>query len=70
MMCLASNVSYDEISLQKPNTSIFTLLIIPGAGDNDGKQCHVRHAGKSLRHPISHIPAPELAIHNSDLFPV
>lgn len=26
------------------------------------------HAGKSLRHPISHVPAPELEIYNSNLF--
>ena len=32
MMCLAYNVSYDPISLQKHNISVLTPLATPGAG--------------------------------------
>lgn len=70
MMCLAYNVSYGYISLQKHNALVLTLLTTPVLGYNDAKQCFACRAGKSLRHPVSHVPAPELEIHSSNLFQV
>lgn len=70
MMCLAYNVSYDSISLQKRSVSVLTLLDYPWLWVTRQKQCFARHAGKSLGHPISHVPAPELEIHNSNLVQV